>query len=96
MLGKVGLGLHMLLVLDNCMLYFELILNSLHGSKTAQNATEWNQSVLANTRSLDVYLCFNICSRIASVVIIFLFTSVIVYINFHNLLFLLSLAFIGF
>lgn len=80
----------MLLVLDNCMLCFELILNSLHASITVQNVTEWNQSVLANTRSLDVYLCFNACSRIASIVIVYLFTTVIVCIKFHSLSLLLS------
>lgn len=90
MLGKEGLGICVLLVLDNCMLCFELILNSLHASITVQNATEWNQSVLANTRSLDLHSRFNACSMIASIVIIFLFISVIVYINFHSLLLLLS------
>lgn len=85
MLGKVGLRVCVLLALDNCLLCFELILNSLHASISVQNATEWNQSVLANTRSLDVHLCFNACCRMVSIVIIFLFISVIVYINFHNL-----------
>lgn len=72
------------------MLCFELILNSLHASITVQNATEWNQSVLANTGSLDVHSCFNVCSMIVSIVIIFLFINVIAYINFHYLLLLLS------
>lgn len=80
----------MLLVLDNCMLCFELILNSLHDSITVKNATKWNQSVLANTRSLEVHPCFNACSRVASIVIIFLFTRLIVYIKFPDLFFLLS------
>jgi len=57
-LGGVGLQACMLPVLDNCLLHFELTLNSLHASIAVQNATGWNQSVLANTTSLDVYPCF--------------------------------------